>query len=68
MLVHDGGDRCLLGRGRQWGPGRFSTLAGFVDAGESLESAVAREIFEEVGVRVTDIRYAASQPWPFPRR
>ncbi len=66
MLVHDGGDRCLLGRGRQWGPGRYSTLAGFVDAGESLESAVAREVFEEVGVRVTDIRYAASQPWPFP--
>jgi NAD+ diphosphatase len=66
MLVHDGGDRCLLGRGRQWGPGRYSTLAGFVDAGESLESAVAREVFEEVGVRVTDIRYVASQPWPFP--
>jgi len=66
MLVHDGGDRCLLGRGRQWGPGRYSTLAGFVDAGESLESAVAREIYEEVSVRVTDIRYAASQPWPFP--
>jgi NAD+ diphosphatase len=66
MLVHDGGDRCMLGRGRQWGPGRYSTLAGFVDAGESLESAVAREVFEEVGLRVTDIRYAASQPWPFP--
>jgi NAD+ diphosphatase len=66
MLIHDGGDRCLLGRGAQWGPGRFSTLAGFVDAGESLEAAVAREVFEEVGVRVTDIRYVASQPWPFP--
>jgi NAD+ diphosphatase len=66
MLIHDGGDRCLLGRGHQWGAGRYSTLAGFVDAGESLESAVAREVFEEVGVRVTDIRYAASQPWPFP--
>jgi NAD+ diphosphatase len=66
MLIHDGGDRCLLGRGHQWGPGRYSTLAGFVDAGESLESAVAREVWEEVGVRITDIRYAASQPWPFP--
>lgn len=66
MLVHDGGDRCMLGRGRQWGPGRYSTLAGFVDAGESLESAVAREVYEEVGLRVTDIHYAASQPWPFP--
>jgi NAD+ diphosphatase len=66
MLVHAGADRCMLGRGRQWGPGRFSTLAGFVDAGESLESAVAREVFEEVGLRVTDIRYVASQPWPFP--
>ncbi len=66
MLVHDGAERCMLGRGRQWGPGRFSTLAGFVDAGESLESAVAREVFEEVGLRVTDIRYVASQPWPFP--
>jgi NAD+ diphosphatase len=66
MLVHDGGDRALLGRGPQWGAGRFSTLAGFVEPGESLESAVAREVFEEVGVRVTDIRYVGSQPWPFP--
>jgi len=66
MLVHDGGDRALLGRGHQWGDGRFSTLAGFVEPGESLEAAVAREVFEEVGVTVTDIRYVASQPWPFP--
>jgi NAD+ diphosphatase len=69
MLILDdspGGDRALLGRGRQWGPGRFSTLAGFVEPGESLESAVAREVFEEVGVGVRDIRYLASQPWPFP--
>jgi len=66
ILIHDGADRCLLGRGRQWGPGRYSTLAGFVDAGESVESAVAREIYEEVRVRVEDIRYVASQPWPFP--
>jgi NAD+ diphosphatase len=66
MVVHDGGDRCLLGRGVAWGPGRFSTLAGFVEPGESLEAAVAREVREEVGVAVTDARYVASQPWPFP--
>jgi len=66
MLVHDGGDRALLGRGHQWGDGRFSTLAGFVEPGESLEAAVGREVQEEVGVSVTDIRYVASQPWPFP--
>ncbi len=66
MLIHDGGDLALLGRGPQWGPGRFSTLAGFVEPGESLEAAVAREVFEEVGVGVRDIRYIASQPWPFP--
>ncbi len=66
MLVHDGGDLCLLGRGPQWHEKRFSTLAGFVEPGESLEAAVAREVFEEVGVGVTDVRYIASQPWPFP--
>lgn len=66
MLISDGGDRALLGRGPQWGEGRFSTLAGFVEPGESLEAAVAREVHEEVGVAVTDIRYIASQPWPFP--
>jgi NAD+ diphosphatase len=66
MLVHDGGDRALLGRGHQWGPGRFSTLAGFVEPGESLEAAVAREVYEEVGITVGDVRYVASQPWPFP--
>jgi NAD+ diphosphatase len=66
MLIHDGGDRALLGRGPQWGEGRFSTLAGFVEPGESLEAAVAREVYEEVGVAITDVRYLASQPWPFP--
>jgi NAD+ diphosphatase len=66
MLIHDGADRALLGRGPQWGEGRFSTLAGFVEPGESLEAAVAREVFEEVGVGVSDVRYLASQPWPFP--
>ncbi|SDX77680.1 NAD+ diphosphatase [Geodermatophilus africanus] len=67
MLVHDGGDRCVLGRQAVWPPGRFSILAGFVEPGESAEGAVAREVAEEVGVRVTDIRYAGSQPWPFPQ-
>jgi NAD+ diphosphatase len=66
MLVHDGGDLALLGRGPHWGEGRFSTLAGFVEPGETLEGAVAREVFEEVGVVVRDVRYVASQPWPFP--
>ena len=47
--------------------GVYSTLAGFVEAGESLEAAVAREVHEETGIRVNDIRYVASQPWPFPR-
>lgn len=66
MLVHDGGDRCVLGRQPSWPEGRFSVLAGFVEAGESAEAAVAREVDEEVGITVRDIRYAASQPWPFP--
>ncbi|MDT4997550.1 MAG: diphosphatase, partial [Pseudonocardiales bacterium] len=66
MLIHDGGELALLGRGREWNAGRFSTLAGFVEPGESLEAAVAREVHEEVGVQVVDIRYVASQPWPFP--
>ncbi|MGI8677585.1 MAG: NAD(+) diphosphatase [Jatrophihabitans sp.] len=66
MLVHDGADLALLGRGQQWGTGRFSTLAGFVEPGESIEAAVAREVYEEVGIRIRDIRYLASQPWPFP--
>ncbi|MGN6606461.1 MAG: NAD(+) diphosphatase [Jatrophihabitans sp.] len=66
MLIHDGADHALLGRGHQWNEGRFSTLAGFVEPGESLEAAVAREVLEETNVGVRDIRYVASQPWPFP--
>jgi len=66
MLVTDEDDRALLGRQPVWPEGRFSTLAGFVEPGESLEQAVAREVHEEVGVRVTDVSYVASQPWPFP--
>ena len=67
MLVHDGADRVVLGRQAIWPPGRFSILAGFVEPGESAEAAVAREVAEEVGLRVTDIRYVGSQPWPFPQ-
>lgn len=70
-LVHDdrgvNGENVLLARGAQWPPGRLSVLAGFVEAGESLEDCVAREICEEVGVTVRDVRYLGNQPWPFPR-
>lgn len=65
MLVTRG-DMCLLGRQAAWPPGMHSTLAGFVEPGESLEEAVAREVHEETGVRVADVRYCSSQPWPFP--
>jgi NAD+ diphosphatase len=66
MLVHDGAGRCVLARGPQWGAGRMSVLAGFVEAGESAEAAVAREVAEEVGIAVCDVRYTGSQPHPFP--
>lgn len=66
MRVTDAEDRILLGRQPGWPEGRYSVLAGFVDPGESIEDAVVREIAEEVGVPVTDVAYAASQPWPFP--
>ena len=65
MLVEDG-ERCLLGRGRNFPKGSFSALAGFMEPGESLEEAVRREIFEEAGVKVGRVRYVGSQPWPFP--
>lgn len=65
LVEHE--DRVLLGSNVLWESGRFSLLAGFVEAGESAEQAVAREVFEESGVHVTDIRYVTSQPWPFPR-
>lgn len=65
MLVHDG-DRALLGRQKVWPQGMYSTLAGFVEPGESLEETVAREVFEESGIRVGEVRYHSSQPWPFP--
>jgi NAD+ diphosphatase len=66
MAVIDADDRLLLGHGAQWDPGRFSTLAGFVEPGESLEAAVRREVVEEVGVVIGDVVYRGSQPWPFP--
>lgn len=65
VAVSDGA-RLLLGRQASWPPRRYSLLAGFVEPGESLEQTVAREVFEESGVRVTGCRYLASQPWPFP--
>jgi NAD+ diphosphatase len=60
------GDRVLLGRQPTWPPGRYSALAGFVEPGESLEEAVAREVWEEAGVEIGQPEYIASQPWPFP--
>jgi NAD+ diphosphatase len=65
MLVTDG-ERCVLGRRAGAPASRWSTLAGFVEPGESLESAVAREVLEEVGLVVHATRYRGSQPWPFP--
>lgn len=65
MLAEHNG-RALLGRQASWPPGRYSALAGFLEPGECVEEAVAREIAEEAGVRVRNVRYVASQPWPFP--
>lgn len=65
MLAEHGG-RVLVGRQPRFPPGRYSALAGFVELGESVEEAVARELFEEAGVRATAVRYLASQPWPLP--
>lgn len=70
VLVRDEHDRALLGRQVRWEPNWYSTLAGFVEAGESAEAAVRREVEEESGVRIgsapSDVRYLGSQPWPFP--
>jgi len=70
MLVEktfpDGIERCLLGRQATWPQGVYSTLAGFVDPGETLEKAVQREVLEESGIEVENVKYIASQPWPFP--
>jgi NAD+ diphosphatase len=67
VLVSDpAGERALLGRQASWPAGRYSTIAGFVEPGESLEDAVIREVEEETGVAVGDVEYVSSQPWPFP--
>jgi NAD+ diphosphatase len=65
MLVENG-DRCLLGRQKQFPPGMYSCLAGFIEAAETIEDAVRREIFEEAGIRCTDVKYYMTQPWPYP--
>jgi NAD+ diphosphatase len=65
VLVSDG-ERALLGRQASWPAGRYSTIAGFVEPGESLEDAVVREVLEETGVTVLESDYHSSQPWPFP--
>ena len=64
LVTH--GDTCLLGHNPRWPERRYSTLAGYVEPGESLEDAVAREVYEEARVRLADVRYLSSQPWPFP--
>ncbi len=66
VLVKDHNDRILLGRQKVWPEHRFSTFAGFVETGESFEQCVAREVAEEAGVKVSDVNYLGSQPWPFP--
>jgi NAD+ diphosphatase len=67
MLVTDPEDRCLLARNAAWPGRRVSILAGFVEPGESAEQAVIREVAEETGITVTNVRYLGSQPWPMPR-
>ncbi|MDB5566088.1 MAG: diphosphatase [Tardiphaga sp.] len=65
MLVENG-DKCLMGRQKQFPPGMYSCLAGFVEAAETIEDAVRREIFEEAGIHCTDVKYYMTQPWPYP--
>ncbi len=66
IMLAEHGDRVLLGRQPQYPPNRYSALAGFVEPGESIEEAVARELREEAGIEAANVRYVASQPWPFP--
>jgi NAD+ diphosphatase len=66
VLVKDRADRILLGHQPVWPDGRFSTFAGFLEPGETFEQCVAREVFEEAGVQLTEVKYLGSQPWPFP--
>ena len=67
IVLVTAGARCVLGRAPRFPPGMYSTLAGFVEPGESLEAAVRREVREEVGLELAEIRYRSSQPWPFPQ-
>lgn len=64
LAIH--GERCMLGRGAVWPKGVFSALAGFLEPGETIEEACARELFEEAGLRATSVRYHSTQPWPYP--
>ena len=66
IVLVEKGDEILLARSPHFPPGLYSTLAGFVEPGETAEEAVSREVFEEVGIQVKNIRYQLSQPWPFP--
>ena len=66
VLVRDNQDRILLGHNPNWPEGRFSTFAGFLEPGETFEQCVAREVFEESGIKVSNLNYLGSQPWPFP--
>lgn len=67
VAITDEAERLLLIHGATWQPGRYSVVAGFVDAGESLEAAVVREALEETGIKISQASYCSSQPWPFPR-
>jgi len=67
IVLVTSGERCLLGRQARWPAGRYSNVAGFVEPGESLESAVRREVYEETGIEVASLAYHSSQPWPFPQ-
>ena len=67
VAITDDVERLLLIHGATWQPGRYSVVAGFVEAGESLEAAVAREALEETGIKISQASYCSSQPWPFPR-
>lgn len=66
IVLVTSGERCLLGRQAIWAAGRYSTIAGFVEPGESLEDAVVREVLEETGIQTCEVSYCSSQPWPFP--
>jgi len=66
IVLVENGDSCLLGRQSTWPDGRYSTIAGFVEPGESLEDSVRREVYEETNIRVGNVTYHSSQPWPFP--